>query len=349
MGNRKKMKTKSASDTAPKGVAIYHDMKVYENFERAANRIFECVQSAQKTRPGAPRHLYLDIQGHRNSQGGFDHDALELMQEFIIGYLGKYLTTINMPLLHGSNTVPQRNDLPEALMIGYPDDGSDYGYEVSDLSPKPREKFPIDRKSPPSVRAIADYLGIDDPACLVCWRTPVERAHVVPTSLGGSMDVRNFALLCKGHHSEAPDVADAESFWAWVDYAELRDSPDKWLDASDDQKEWLARNGVKIGIGQREPMSFFSAVKGELKSLYGWSESDFLNIDWQHLMDEFHQVMESATGRHFSIEKKASTYAWAYHIARQRCTDRDGRALPIPRLGKELQRHAHKAPTIAKS
>ncbi|MFF9810457.1 hypothetical protein ACF1G5_36025 [Streptomyces coeruleorubidus] len=33
-------------------------------------------------------------------------------------------------------------------------------------------------------------------------------------------------------------MADAEGFWAWVDSAELGDSPDKWLDAPDEVKEW---------------------------------------------------------------------------------------------------------------
>ncbi|WP_281288313.1 hypothetical protein [Streptomyces cyaneus] len=35
-------------------------------------------------------------------------------------------------------------------------------------------------------------------------------------------------------------------------------------------------------------------------------------------MEEFHQVLDEATGRHFAVEKKVSTHAWAYHMARQR-------------------------------
>ena len=301
-----------------KAVAIYHDMKVYENFERSAQRIFECVQAAQKHSPGAPRHLYLDVQGHRNDAGGYDHDAIELMQDFAMGYLGEYLTEISTPLLHVRNPKRQRDDLPDALRIGYPDDGSDYGYDPSALPVKPRERTPQDRRSRPTVKAIADYLGLEEAGCLVCWRTPVERAHVVPTQLGGSNDVRNFALLCPAHHAEAPDVADAESFWAWVDYAELRDSPDKWIDAPEGIKDRLREHGVRIGVGEREHLSFFAAVKHELKSLYGWTDSDFDVADWASLMEEFHQVLDEATGRHFAVEKKVSTHAWAYHMARQR-------------------------------
>ncbi|MER5795937.1 HNH endonuclease [Streptomyces sp. NPDC001980] len=307
-----------------KGVAIHHDMKVYENFERSAQRIFECVQAAQKRSPGAPRYLFLDIQGHRNEAGGFDHDAYELMTEFCLGFLGDYLTEISSPLVRARNPKAQRDDIPDLLRIGYPDDGSDYGYDARTLAVKPREKHPADRRSRPTAKAIAAYLGMDEPSCLVCWRTPVERAHVVPRHLGGSMDVRNFALLCPAHHAEAPDVADAESFWAWVDYAELRDSPDKWLDASDRQKEWLREHGVRIGAGEREPLSFFAAVKHELKSLYGWTDADFEVKDWLAFMDEVHQVLKEATGRHFGVDQKASTHAWAYHMARQRRERRGG-------------------------
>ncbi|SDJ70640.1 hypothetical protein SAMN05421806_102101 [Streptomyces indicus] len=132
------------------------------------------------------------------------------------------------------------------------------------------------------------------------------------------MDVRNFALLCSEHHAEAPDVADAESFWAWIDYAELRDSPDKWANASDEVKDFLRKHNIQIGKETRESLPFFSAVKGELKSLYGWTDNDLKKADWLELMDEFHRVLDTATGRHFSIDKKASTYAWAYDIALRR-------------------------------
>lgn len=314
----KKPRQQSRKRPARKGVAIYHDMMVYENFERSARRIFECVQAAQRQSPGAPRHLFLDVQGHRNEAGGYDHDAFELMNEFVVGFLGDYLTEIHTPLFHGRSRKPQRDDLPDLLRITYPDDGSDYGYDHATLAVRPRERRPDHRRSRPTVKAIAEYLGMDEAACLVCWRTPVERAHVVPTQLGGSMDVRNFALLCSSHHAEAPDVADAESFWAWVDYAELRDSPDKWLDAPERAKDWLRERGIRIGVGEREPLSFFAAVKHELKSLYGWSDSDFTTENWPSLMEEFHKVLDEATGRHFAVDKKASTHAWAYHVARQR-------------------------------
>ncbi|MYU13890.1 hypothetical protein GTZ78_25180 [Streptomyces sp. SID8361] len=74
-------------------------------------------------------------------------------------------------------------------------------------------------------------------------------------------------------------------------------------------------------------MSFFSAVKEELKSLYGWGEGDFEAVAWSELMDEFHSVLDTATGRHFSIDKKVSTYAWAYDIALRRVKGAAGRII----------------------
>ncbi len=317
MAKRTRQQARKKAVKQQPGIAIYHDMKVYENFERSALRIFEMVKQSEEMTPGAPRYLYIDIQGHRNSAGGYDHDAFELIHNFALEYLSKYLTEVSTPLIHIRKD-GQQNDIPDRLAFTYPDDGSKYGYDADSLEIQPREVYPAERKTPPTVRAIANYLGLEEAACLVCWGKPVERAHVVPSALGGSMDVRNFALLCKKHHAEAPDVADAESFWAWVDYAEIRDTPDKWAAAPDDVKKLLRQHNVRVDIDHRENLSFFSSVKEELRSLYGWTEGDFRSAQWAELMDEFHSVLDAATGRHFSIDKKVSTYAWAYDIAFRR-------------------------------
>lgn len=44
-----------------KSVLLYHDMAVYENFERCALRLFSIVKSAQRINPDAPRYLYLRV------------------------------------------------------------------------------------------------------------------------------------------------------------------------------------------------------------------------------------------------------------------------------------------------
>lgn len=100
-----------------KAVAIVHRMEASEDFETTAEILFKMVQDAAKHFPGKPRHLYLEIDGHRNSVGGFDHDAFELISNFIPGLLGPYLTEVTHPLAQIANRVAQREDLPPALVI----------------------------------------------------------------------------------------------------------------------------------------------------------------------------------------------------------------------------------------
>ena len=56
------------------GVALYHRVMRWENFEKAAKDLVSLVYAAEKKEPGKPRTLYLDIDGHRNAQGRFDAD-----------------------------------------------------------------------------------------------------------------------------------------------------------------------------------------------------------------------------------------------------------------------------------
>ncbi|MGW5108789.1 HNH endonuclease signature motif containing protein [Nocardia sp. NPDC004123] len=306
---------------------LYHDMAVYENFERCTRRIFEVLKRTQRQFPGQPRHLLLRVQGHRNAAGGFDRDAFELMRHFIPEDLMPYLTELTMPLIGIRNPEQQRNDIPDELRIVYPQGREGFWYDV-DLLPLRRREIATERRSPPTLEAIADYLGMD-PTCLVCWGTPAERAHAVPASLGGSMDVRNFALLCAEHHRQAPDIADAEAFWAWVDYAEIRDSGSKWVGATDEIKDWIRARGGRTEPKSRGELQFLAAVRFELKYLYGWSDVDFASTSWE-LLEEFHQVLDTATSKHFGVDKKVSTYAWAYHIAKRRLAKRNESFGPIP-------------------
>jgi hypothetical protein len=101
-------------------VVIYHRVYSKEGFEEAAQTLFRLVRQAQKTSPGAERVLYLDIDGHRNKAGGFDHDMFELQQHFILGFLMQFLTEVKMPLAAGARRQDgsaQSEDIPEMLNI----------------------------------------------------------------------------------------------------------------------------------------------------------------------------------------------------------------------------------------
>ncbi|MFI1014233.1 HNH endonuclease signature motif containing protein [Streptomyces sp. NPDC020965] len=240
-----------------------------------------------------------------------------MIRHFLPEIIMPHLTELTTPLYEARNPEKQINLVPDQLQFSYPEGDKGFWYDVELLPLRTRESNPTGRKTPPSRQAIADYLGMSEASCLVCWGVPAERAHVVPTSLGGSMDVRNFALLCDPHHKQAPDIADAEAFWSWVDYAELRDSGSKWVRAPEDLKEWLHAQGVSTEMKSREELEFLAGVKFELRLLYGWPDSDFSAASWD-LTEEYHRVLDAATGKHFGVEKKVATHAWAYHIAKQR-------------------------------
>jgi hypothetical protein len=110
-------KGQSRVESGDKAIAIYHVVYAHEGFEESAQTLFTLVREAQRLQPGKQRKLYLDIEGHRQSAGGFDPDMVELQQEFLLGVLSPYLAEIHAPLVRATNTQPQENELPPALVI----------------------------------------------------------------------------------------------------------------------------------------------------------------------------------------------------------------------------------------
>lgn len=274
---------------ADRAIAIVHDMKVHEDFEMCAQRLFLMVKACQEKYPGKRRTLYLSIQGHRNSLGGFDADAHEILTEYMLGFLMHYLSEATTPTYKVTNPRGQKNDVPDELSIADPDEA---------LRSKTRDHKPDDRLTKPSLQAITDYLGLDEPCCLICWRKPAERAHARPAALQGSNDVRNFALLCRQHHEQAPDVLDSNSFWQWVDWKLSTDGP-------------FSGNPRTARIDEKT--SFFTQIHNELTELYGWPPSALDDAKWTDLMSEMYGILDKETSNHFGIRRKASTHAWAMH------------------------------------
>ena len=96
---------------------IYHRVMKRENFEKAANDIYDLLVEAQKKYPDSPRVLYLDIDSHRNSENGFDKDMMELQKDFCLGFLLQFFEEINLPLGKFKNCNSQNNNIPERLEI----------------------------------------------------------------------------------------------------------------------------------------------------------------------------------------------------------------------------------------
>ena len=106
-------------------IVLYHRVMRRENFEKAATDIFNLLKSAQTKSPNAPRLLFVDIDGHKNDQGGYDNDMFELQKDFGLGFLAKYFTEVHFPLGDFINSKPQCNDIPEKLEIFSADNKKD--------------------------------------------------------------------------------------------------------------------------------------------------------------------------------------------------------------------------------
>lgn len=102
------------SKSKEKGIAIYHAVYEHEDFETTARILIKLLCNAQAQFPGKKRYLYLDIEGHRNEEGGFDWDMFELQCHFMMEVLMPYLTEVIMPFARLANKHGQKNDVLDA-------------------------------------------------------------------------------------------------------------------------------------------------------------------------------------------------------------------------------------------
>jgi len=110
-------KRRSEIEFRDKAIALYHLVYADEGFEESAQALFRLVQRAQRVRPGKERKLFLDIEGHRDDEGAFDSDMLELQEHFLLGVLARYLSEIHCPLVTARNPDPQDDEIPPLLAI----------------------------------------------------------------------------------------------------------------------------------------------------------------------------------------------------------------------------------------
>jgi len=65
-------------------IAIYHVVFKRETFEDAVNAIVSLAWNAQQKFPGQDRHLFFDIDGHREKDGALDPDMWEFVSDFML-------------------------------------------------------------------------------------------------------------------------------------------------------------------------------------------------------------------------------------------------------------------------
>jgi hypothetical protein len=103
-------------------VSLYHVVQPEEDFVQAARAAFALLKEAQERFPGWPRIFYVDILGHRGDRQGFDDDFFEFQQEFWFSTIAHFVTAFDLPLPGALvNPNPQRNDLPDELVIRLPE------------------------------------------------------------------------------------------------------------------------------------------------------------------------------------------------------------------------------------
>jgi hypothetical protein len=96
-------------------IAIAHRVHAHEDFNRTAQILLGLLNKAQRQFPGRKRCLYLEIDGHRNAEEGFDHDMFELQSKFMGEFLIQFLTRAESPLGAFQNPKPQNDEIPESL------------------------------------------------------------------------------------------------------------------------------------------------------------------------------------------------------------------------------------------
>ncbi|MCW3084857.1 MAG: endonuclease [Bacteroidetes bacterium] len=99
------------------GIAFYHIILPHDTFEDAARVIFASIYKTQKNYPNQERYVFIDIEGHKNKNGGFDHDMYELQSYFNLHVVLPFVTRIYSPLISVQNRYSQNNNIPDNLEI----------------------------------------------------------------------------------------------------------------------------------------------------------------------------------------------------------------------------------------
>lgn len=93
-------------------VELNFTVKKSDTLDSVAPRIMELIVNAQEKCPNQDRYLFLEIEGHRNANGGFDKDMMELQTHFLLGVIAEYVKGIKTPSYRFKNPKDQNNSFP---------------------------------------------------------------------------------------------------------------------------------------------------------------------------------------------------------------------------------------------
>ena len=203
-----KKKQKSSKQTS---FALYHCVWPEEGFDDSVKHVLELIKYCAKEMPDSARLLVLDIDDHRNVNGGFDADMYEFQSHFLLRVMLPYLQEIHMPLFSVKNPQKQTNKVPDNILImpGLLDGGI---AEINTLSKESQTKEVY----------VADFGKwmklIDIPS--MPESSDVSHAQTVSTnSVRSKLRMRIYEILS----SERVSINDLEdiSFRAQIDWEEL--------------------------------------------------------------------------------------------------------------------------------
>lgn len=102
-------------------VSLYQIVSAEDTFDQAATEAFSLIREAQEKYPDWPRVFYLDIEGHKGPQSGFNEEFFEFQQEFWFQTIAHFVTAFETPMVGALvNPNPQQNDVPTALRVDPP-------------------------------------------------------------------------------------------------------------------------------------------------------------------------------------------------------------------------------------
>lgn len=115
--------------------AIYHRVEENEGFEKTVTILWELLQDFAEEHPSHDRILAVDIDGHRNEEGGFDAEMYGLQKDILLGSLLYFVDEVIMPMgkAERSDDVDRRDPSAHEMEIEYLEAEEDWEVRIGEL------------------------------------------------------------------------------------------------------------------------------------------------------------------------------------------------------------------------